>query len=202
LTPANGWNDLAWNDLSVLGKRVKCSRCRVQSKNDADPTAEYRAYVSSDLPGDAIELAICSLTARRQLPPHLIPSLRHLSHALSVSHRACHPLSDTACALHGLVRPGDPPACGQVRNALGPHLAAKSGVSERNHHDLLYALVIQERDLLAAEWARLVFAQFSVPWLAAQQDCSAGADPRLDLQLRSSRRSGTVTATDHGCLRA
>ncbi len=202
MTPANGWNDLAWNDLSVLGKRVKCSRCRVQSKNDADPTAEYRAYVSSDLPGDAVELAICSLTARCELRPHLVPPLRHLRHALRVSHRACYPLSDTTCALHGLVRPGDPPACGQVRNTLGAYLPAKPGVPERNHHDLLHALVIQERDLLAAEWARLVFAQFSVPWLAAQQDCSAGADPRLDLQLRSSRRSGTVTATDHGCLRA
>src|SRR5207249_1262987 len=83
-------------------------------------------------------------------------------------------LSDTTCALHGLVRPGDPPACGQVRNTLGAYLPAKPGVPERNHHDLLHALVIQERDLLAAEWARLVFAQFSVPWLAAQQDCSAG----------------------------
>src|SRR5262249_39281940 len=157
---------------------------------------QYGAHVGSDLSGDPVELTVGRLAAHRQLGPHLLPPLRHFRYSLGVSNRPRHELTDSTCRHHGLVGPTNPAPCSDVCDALGTRLAPKSGVAERNHHDLPHALLAQECVLLSAESAITTIAERAAPRLPRQQHGSAGTAARFDSEPQSSRRTSTLATAD------
>jgi hypothetical protein len=175
LTTTDGRNDLAGNYLPVLRQRVKGSRCRVQSKHDANAASEYPTHVGSNLPRDSVELAVGGLPASGQLGPQLLPPFRHFRYPLSISNRPRHSLADSMRCHRGLVGPGDPAPCGDVRETLGTGLASKSNVPKRNYQDLLQVFLEEERRFLNTESARATIGELAAPCLPAQKHCSADA---------------------------
>ena len=127
--------------------------CGVEPEHDADAAAEHGARIRGDLPGDVVS-------------PHLVPSLRHFRNTLSISHGACHALSDSPGDLQRLVGPGHPAARGRIGDTLGARLASKPHGTERNHHHLLRALLGQKGCLLDAEAVGRIAGEFPPPRFA------------------------------------